>query len=280
MSEREKDGFVIYASYYERFEDLSSEKFGDLIRLLCLYSRTGEEPKIKDKELQLAFKFAKVDIDKNSQKYNDRCEKNRANAKKGWDDKKKEKAEAENNANACVRMQTHANEADRIGKDRIGKDRKGLDKTFLEESKNDISDTLSIERDASASENIMIPRETKTEIMQAWNALGLTQVQKIEGNRERALRKLIAGYGLEGIHDAIQKVKESPFLMGESENSTFFASFDWFLKESNFLKIIEDNYKEIKKKKRKEDLINDTSGYGEINGMYDGFADSLGKKAE
>lgn len=278
MSEREKDGFVIYASYYERFEDLSSEKFGDLIRLLCLYSRTGEEPKIKDKELQLAFKFAKVDIDKNSRKYNDKCEKNRANAKKGWDDKKKEKAEAENNANACERMRTHANEADRIGKDRIGEDRKGLDKTFLEESKNDISDTLSIERDASTSENIMIPRETEEEIKQAWNALGLSQVQKISKERKKALKKILNEYGLEGFYKVIEEVKLSSFLRGESD-STFSAGFDWILKDDNFLKIIEGNYRD-KKKKRKEDLINDTSGYGEINGMYDGFADSISKKAE
>lgn len=132
---------------------------------------------------------------------------------------------------------------------------------------------------APVSKNIMIPRETQEEIKQAWNSLGLDQVREISKKREKALQELIAKYGLDGIHEAIEKVRKAPFLKGEVKED-FRASFDWFLKSDNFLKTLEGAYDEGKGKKKKEDLINDTSGYGEINGMYDGFADSIGRKAE
>ena len=273
--ELKKDTLLLFMTAKEIFDALPDEEAGKLIKAAFKY-QDGEEPEL-DGLLRVVFLQIRQQIDYTNAQYFESVKKRSTAGKKGmahrWNNKNNNVINVNNKNNNVINVNNKNNKG-------ITNDNKHNHNDNVNDTVNVIVDTLSIEREAPESKNIMIPRETKTEIMQAWNALGLTQVQKIEGNREKALRKLIAGYGLEGIHDAIQKVKESPFLMGESENSTFFASFDWFLKESNFLKIIEDNYKEIKKKKRKEDLINDTSGYGEINGMYDGFADSIGRKAE
>lgn len=236
-----KDGFVIYSSYYERFEDLSNEKFGDLIRLLCLYSRTGKEPKIKDKELQLAFKFAKVDIDKNSRKYNDKCEKNKANAEKRWE--KKEKAEAENNANACERMQTHANDAndaDRIGEDRIGKDRIGEDK-----------DSPSIE-----GENIERARKTYG----LYNNVFLTDEERDELQKGRT-------------PEQVEKMIENLSFYMHNNGKTYRDHFATMCKWER-----EDKKKE--KERNKDDCINDNSRYDDADTWWEDYGKFLKEKEE
>ena len=50
-----RDGFVIYSSYAEKFEDLTDEQFGKLIRSVCDYQKTGIMPKIEDKSIRIAF---------------------------------------------------------------------------------------------------------------------------------------------------------------------------------------------------------------------------------
>ena len=269
MSEKEKDGFVIYSSYLEKFEELSNEQFGQLIRLLCLYNRTKEKPKIADKMVRVAFGVAKVEQDANLQKYEKIREKRTKAIEARWA-KESESKENENDTNEykCIQMNTNDTDKDKD---------KDKDKVKVK-----VKDSFSSEKEiikALDSNNIMMPRETKTEIMQAWNTLELDQIREISKKREKALQELIVKYGIDGIHEAIEKVRNAPFLMGEIKKD-FRANFDWFLKGDNFLKTLEGAYDEGKGKKRKEDLINDTSGYGEISGMYDGFADSIGRKAE
>ena len=82
-----KSSFLIYLDYKEQFELLSDEELGRLLRAIMLYEETGEITELSGM-LKMAFSFIKTQLDKDRQKYEDKCEKNRENAKRGGRPKK------------------------------------------------------------------------------------------------------------------------------------------------------------------------------------------------
>lgn len=84
-------------------------------------------------------------------------------------------------------------------------------------------------------------------VIEAWNDTGLTQVTKItaDTNRGRMLKARIRENGVDGVLKSIENVKNSTFLKGQN-NRGFEATFDWFVKPNNFLKVLEGNYTDKK----------------------------------
>ena len=77
-----KNTFVLRTSYGEIFNEMSDKQAGLLIKAIFNYVATGDEPVgFNDVELKMAFRFIKQDIDYDSKKYADLCQK-RANAGK------------------------------------------------------------------------------------------------------------------------------------------------------------------------------------------------------
>ena len=86
------------------------------------------------------------------------------------------------------------------------------------------------------------------DIIDAWNALGLTTVKKVASNstRHRLLTARVSEYGQADIIKAINSVKDSAFLRGDNDRG-WVITFDWLLKPSNFQKVLEGNYIDRKK---------------------------------
>lgn len=104
-----------------------------------------------------------------------------------------------------------------IGKDRIDKDR--LDK-------NNISSSLH-------------------SVVDAWNSLseyGIKPISKLTVGTKRydSLVARLKKYGLDDVIKAIENIKHSDFLQGNTGN--WFITFDWFVKPNNFPKVLEGNY--------------------------------------
>lgn len=80
-------------------------------------------------------------------------------------------------------------------------------------------------------------------VISAWNSLGLQSIRKIvpDTDRDKWLRKRIRDYGLEEVLAAVEKVRESDFLMGRNNNG-WTATFDWFIRPNNFAKVASGNY--------------------------------------
>ena len=95
------DSFILYTSYYAIIEGLTDEQLGQLTRALFIYARDGEVTKLEP-VVRMAFSFIKDNIDRNADKYQKKCERLRANAKKRWE--KQMNADAEVNANASKSM--------------------------------------------------------------------------------------------------------------------------------------------------------------------------------
>lgn len=78
-------------------------------------------------------------------------------------------------------------------------------------------------------------------IIDAWNSLPITPIRAIKGNRLDMVKARIKEYGLDSILTAIDKIKESPFLLGQNKQG-WQATFDWFIRPNNFIKVLEGNY--------------------------------------
>ena len=87
--------------------------------------------------------------------------------------------------------------------------------------------------------------------MKAWNDYandyGFSAVKTINDNRRKSFLKLIKDYGVDDIEQAIDNASQSNFLRGIGEKAMF-LTFDWFVKPSNFIKILEGNYNNRNKK--------------------------------
>lgn len=77
----------MYLDYEEQFNLLTDEQIGQLMRAIYQYEKTREIPQL-DGMLKMAFSFIKTQLDRDREKYQTKCEKNRENAKKGGRPKK------------------------------------------------------------------------------------------------------------------------------------------------------------------------------------------------
>lgn len=87
----EQKGFIVYKDLHAVVDELTDEQAGQLFRGMIKYFNEGKEPKF-DGVLKFVFIPIKQQMDRDSEKYDEKCEKNRENIKKRW---AKEKSTAE-----------------------------------------------------------------------------------------------------------------------------------------------------------------------------------------
>lgn len=87
--------FKLFRDCRELFLDLTAEQVGRLIRAVIAYGNRGVEPELDD-ELMMYFVMMKLQIDKDAERYENRCRQNSINASKRYAGKPptKEKAAA------------------------------------------------------------------------------------------------------------------------------------------------------------------------------------------
>lgn len=96
----EQKGFIVYKDLHAVVDELTDEQAGQLFKGMIAYSADGTEPKF-DGVLKFVFIPIKQQMDRDSDKYDEKCEKMRANAHKRW----------QSNANASKSTQLDANNA-------------------------------------------------------------------------------------------------------------------------------------------------------------------------
>ena len=101
-----KKSIIIYADCIAILEELTYEQAGRLFKAILSY--VNEEPVTEiegDPAIKMAFKVLKNQIDRDTEKYEEKCEKNRAIAQKRWE-------RIRENTNAYERKRTHTNVTD------------------------------------------------------------------------------------------------------------------------------------------------------------------------
>ena len=82
-------------------------------------------------------------------------------------------------------------------------------------------------------------------VVDAWNSLseyGIKPISKLTSGTKRydSLVARLKKYGLDNVLKAIENIKHSDFLQGNTGD--WFITFDWFVKPNNFPKVLEGNY--------------------------------------
>lgn len=101
------------------------------------------------------------------------------------------------------------------------------------------------EEDYRVSNDTLSQTDVRLAISQ-WNNLaefGIKPISKCSSGSKRyeSLCARIREYGIEDVINAIDKVKVSDFLQGKNSKG-WMITFDWFVKPSNFPKVLEGNY--------------------------------------
>ncbi|MBE6597084.1 MAG: hypothetical protein E7641_05375 [Ruminococcaceae bacterium] len=86
----ESKSFILYCDFEEQFQRLSLRERGMLISVIFEYARCGEISQKMSPLVDMAFSSMRAAMDRDRVKYEQRCEANRANGKKGGRPRKSE----------------------------------------------------------------------------------------------------------------------------------------------------------------------------------------------
>lgn len=129
-----------------------------------------------------------------------------------------------------------------------------------------------IEKDNTVS--IDTVRSTKVQpVIEEWNKLNLQKVISVNAGttRNTLLNARLKEYGLERVLEAIRSIDKSSYLKGQNR-SGWTVTFDWFLKPSNFIKVLEGNYLD---KGREVEQNGKIENRGTVNDYYTDMYNTL-----
>jgi hypothetical protein len=263
------DSFIIYTSYLKIFEQLTDAQLGQLTRHMLSFAKTGKEPSIEDPLVKLSFAFIKDDMERNQRKYEEKCERLRANARKRWDKKQLDSEASEDmqkHTKVCKSMQMHTNAQiamhndNEYVNDNVDDNDNDVSKetNILEPSKEASMQSFS-EKNVCAAEEPQKSSEKKKSkkgeidyaaIKDYWNEQhdktnsAMRRLTLMTENRKEAIRGRLKDCkgDISKIYLAIDKAMASDYLnAGHS-----WASYDWVMTRKYFPKVLEGNYDNTK----------------------------------
>lgn len=251
------DSFILYTSYYALIEGLTDEQLGQLTRAIFLYARDGEiislEPVVR-----MAFAFIKDNIERNQDKYQAKCEKNRQIALER-ERKKREAREKAGNTNVHERSRTCENNTNVHERSPYDNDNE-----YDNDSDNDVSKETNIlepskEGIQSASVKTEAPGGGKVSKSQKIDYAGIKEYWNRKHYETKSVmppitlmtenRKVMVKARLrqckgdvKTLYRAIDIAMASDFMNGNNKKG-WVSKFDWiFGNEQNFAKVLEGNF--------------------------------------
>lgn len=263
------DSFILYTSYYALIEGLTDEQLGQLTRAIFLYARDGRTISLEP-VVRMAFAFIKDNIERNQDKYQAKCEKNRQIALER-ERKKREAREKAGNTNVHERARTCENNTNVHERSPYDNDNDNeydneydsdvsneTDNNILEPSKEASMQSFS-EKNVCAAEEPQKSSEKKKSkkgeidyaaIKDYWNEQhdktnsAMRRLTLMTDNRKEAIRGRLKDCkgDISKIYLAIDKAMASSYLnAGHS-----WASYDWVMTRKYFPKVLEGNYDNTK----------------------------------
>lgn len=180
----EQKGFVVYGDIKESLDELTDEQVATLFRGMVDYHVTGKDPKFKG-VLKFVFIPIKQQMDRNTEKYEKQCERNRANANKRWDGMRAD-------AVGCGRIRSDASGYDNMRSDAVDANTN----TNTNTDTNTRTDTMSAETDAGL---------LSFDLIQYLNEKTGSDYKADRQNAERVQALLDSGYSPEQMRSVIDK---------------------------------------------------------------------------
>ena len=244
------DSFILYTSYYALIEGLTDEQLGQLTRAIFLYARDGKIIKL-DPVVRMAFVFIKDNIERNQDKYQAKCEKNRQIALER-ERKKREAREKADNTNVHERSRTCENNTNVHERSPYDNDNDNDNEYDVsKETDNNIpsKEGLSISENPKVDPARRCAKIDFAAIKEYWNTKhdqsgsAMRRLTLMSDQRKSNVRARIREYGgdVQKVYKAIDKAMASDFMNGKNGKG-WVASFDWMMCPSNFPKVLEGNY--------------------------------------
>lgn len=131
---------------------------------------------------------------------------------------------------------------------RIRKQRQREKERLIAESRVMSRDSHATEEDKDKEEEKDIDKESKEkatcqQVVDLFHSICVSYpaVKTLSESRKKAIRARLRVYSLEDFKSLFEKAEASSFLKGSNDRN-WSATFDWLLKESNMVKVLEGNY--------------------------------------
>lgn len=246
------DSFILYTSYYALIEGLTDEQLGQLTRAIFLYARDGKTINLEP-VVRMAFAFIKDNIERNQDKYQAKCEKNRQIALER-ERKKREAREKAGNTNVHERTRTcenNTNVHERSPYDNDNEYDNDVSKeTDIEPSKEGI-ESASVKTEAPGGGKVSKSQKIDyAAVKEHWNRKhdetksAMPPITLMTENRKvmvKARFRQCKG-DVKTLYRAIDIAMASDFMNGNNKRG-WVGKFDWiFGNEQNFAKVLEGNF--------------------------------------
>lgn len=247
------DSFILYTSDYQLIEGLTDEQLGQLTRALFVYARDGEVINLEP-VVRMAFVFIKDKIDRNQQKYQKKCERNRENIRKRWNKSNtndtKENERIPNDTSVYERI---PNDTTRYLYDSDSDSDSDSDASKLADNKPSKEGILSASVKTEAPAGGKVSKSQKIDyagIKEYWNRKHeetksvMPPITLMTENRKvmvKARLRQCKG-DIKTLYRAIDIAMASDFMNGNNKHG-WLGKFDWiFGNEQNFAKVLEGNF--------------------------------------
>lgn len=253
------DSFILYTSYYALIEGLTDEQLGQLTRAIFLYARDGKTISLEP-VVRMAFAFIKDNIERNQDKYQAKCEKNRQIALER-ERKKREAREKAGNTNVHERTRTCENNTNVHERSPYDNDN---DNEYDNDNDNDVSKETNIlepskEGIQSASVKTEAPGGGKVSksqkidyaaVKEYWNRKhdetksAMPPITLMTENRKVMVKARVRQCkgDVKTLYRVIDIAMASDFMNGNNKHG-WLGKFDWiFGNEQNFAKVLEGNF--------------------------------------
>ena len=229
-----KEDFIIHLEYREQIDMLTTEQKGMLLDALCDYAQNGETSSELDPLTKMAFSIMRARMDRDSERYEKKCERLRANGQKGGRPSKSK--EEKPNGFSENQMVSEENQKNQMGVVPVP------DPDPVPDPEPDPKPDIDL------PEGNDIPGVKTQEcnyqgVVDAFNetCVSLSRVKSLSEARRKAIRARLRQYSMDDLRTAFSKVEASPFLKGQNDRN-WVATFDWVMKDTNLAKILDGNY--------------------------------------
>lgn len=237
-----KDTFIVYTSYLERFANLSDEQLGTLFRAMLEYQTSGVAPQINDMAVSFCFDVVKYDMDVNNDKYEKRCQQQRENVEKRWNKQKNGIPKDTIDTTVYHGIPSNTNDTKHTDND--------SDSESDSVSEYDSVSVSVNEKDTKKEEAIASKKEIVAALICRWNGYkdrgSIPAVRSVTTGSKvwKSIFARIDDVGIDKVNEVMDMVFESDYLRGMKTD--WCAKFDWVFLPSNFDKIRNGNYQNVK----------------------------------
>ena len=228
-------------------QDFTTEEAGQIFMALLAYANRGEEFKTDDRSMRTLFRTIQANIDRNNERYEEKCERNRQIA---LEREKKRKEAREHEEHERIPIGIGIEKGSEIG---IGNEINNKEFNIIKEAKASTSETSSDAASAPRKEAKNEAKPTRKEdkidfekVRQQFNRLMEQQKipklkGKITGQRKAFFEARVRENGIISVYRVMIKAAASNFLNGGGRNG-WFANFEWLFRPNNFPKVLDGYY--------------------------------------